>query len=179
MPANASFGREYDNQPKENMFRRKTILLVAAALSMMTAAYAASQVAPSGGDVTVTMPTESAAKAVIRAFNIMDDARLRYTCVIGALGGALISIAMFSTPKFRPMAAKFTVAAMGGSMATPAIMRLCNIPTEADLILGSSFVVAILSYSVIQVLAPLVPKALALMFRQKYMPSDDDEENQS
>ncbi len=131
---------------------------------MMLAAFAAAQVTPT---------PETTVKEVIKAMTIMDDARLRYTCIIGAIGGALISIAMFSTPKFRPMAAKFIVSAVSGSMLTPVIMRVSAVPVDTDWTIGAACMVAILAYSVIHALAPLVPRALAAIFRQKYMPEDD------
>lgn len=153
------------------MFRRKTVLLVFAALSVMVAAYAAAQIAPIDKPL---ISNEATAKEVIQALNVMDDARLRYSCIIGSLGGALISIAMFKTPHFRPMLAKFLVSSISGIMATPAIMRLSRATLDTDYIMGGALVVAIVSYSVIQVLSPLVPQAVAWAFRQKYLPPEDD-----
>lgn len=177
----ANYGRNQEPQPEtEPMLRRKALLLVFAAFSVMLAAYAAAKTIPDTletvSNATVVQDVEVAQEA-IKALNIMDDARLRFTCIIGAFGGALISVAMFSTPRFRPMAAKFIVAAISGSMLTPMLMRSAYVPLDTDWSLGSSCLVAILAYSVIQAVAPLVPKAIALLFRQKYMPPEEEENN--
>jgi hypothetical protein len=168
----------YGGSPKSSNpaeMRHKTILLVFAALSVMVAAYGASAIplVPTPQEATPEVVAETQIR-VIQALNIMDDARLRYTCIIGAVGGACISIAMFSTPRFRPMAGKFTVAAISGSMLTPAIMRFCNIALDTDWIIGSAFVVAVCAYSVLQAIVPLVPRALAWAFRTKYLPPEED-----
>lgn len=147
----------------------------------MVAAYGAAVVPEVPAQPETLSPEDVAVtqQQVIQVLNIMDNARLRYTCIIGALGGAVISIAMFSTPRFRPMAAKFTVSAVTGSMITPSLMRVWNVPQDTDWILASAFAVSICAYSVLQALVPLVPRSLAWAFRTKYMPPEEDADPKS
>lgn len=165
------FRNEKKTPEKDDHMPSKTVVLIFAAVSIMVAAYGAANI-----PFVAEIQESPATKEVLKVLNVMDDARLRYTCIIGAVGGAIISIAMFSTPRFRPMTAKFVVSAVSGSMVTPAIMRMFYMPLDTDWILGASCVVAVCAYSVIQVLAPLVPMAVAWAFRQKYLPPENKDQ---
>src|SRR5688572_29040340 len=56
---------------------------------------------------------------VIRAINVMDDARLRLVCVAGSIGGALVSVLLFQMPKPKAFIAKLIGSGLAGVIFSP------------------------------------------------------------
>lgn len=122
-------------------------IIIAAGIGIISAAAAA------------LLPDPSTASAL----SIVDDNRLRLICVAGSLGGAVMSIMLFSVNSPRELAAKLTTAALAGIMFSPMLLRYLRWADRTDAILAVSAAVALLSWTILQ---SIVPMAAAMLKRK-------------
>jgi hypothetical protein len=101
-----------------------------------------------------------AAKDVMRAvhMNVMDDASLRLVCIMGSIGGALISVLLYPLPRTKELIAKLVVSVIAGVMFTPMVVRWLNLSRDTDTLLFASCAVALLGYTSLQIIVPLAHK---------------------
>lgn len=116
-----------------------------------------------------------AAQEVIKAMdvNVMDDARLRLVCLAGSIGGALVSVLLFQLPKIKALVAKLVVSGLSGMMFTPILVRHLGLTLDTDTLIASSGLVALLSYSVLQAIVPVLQKAAEKWLGMKVGAPDD------
>lgn len=109
----------------------------------------------------------------VQAFSgpaIFDDERYRLICIVGALGGALLNLGLYSspTPGIRPMAWKVFCSTITGVVVTPMVIHWVNIVPNVDNLLFFSFFMALISVGVVRGVAPLWTR----FFVQKLAPVD-------
>ena len=100
----------------------------------------------------------AAALPELTGTSIIDDNRLRLICVAGSLGGAVISIMLFATGSHKELARKLTVSALAGILLTPMLLRYLTWTSQTDAILAVSAIVAMLSWSVLQTVVPMLSR---------------------
>lgn len=115
-------------------------ILIAACVGMLSSLLAA------------VIPDPAAAAAGIV---IMDDTRLRLICIAGSLGGAVVSVMLFSVTTHKELARKLTVSSLSGVIFSPVIMRYIAVPASTDYVLVISAVTALLSWSALQTVVPM------------------------
>lgn len=98
---------------------------------------------------------------------VMDSSALRLYCISGALGGAFVSICLFPVAEWQVGARKALASALSGVVFSPLLLHWWNMTLTVDYVLGISAAVALCSWSVLQVLAPLVPGVVARWFGAK------------
>jgi hypothetical protein len=132
--------------------------------------------------IVAAMPDVQAA-----AFNgpaIYDDERLRLICIVGALGGAVFNLGLYSEPKpgIRPMAWKVFCSAMAGVAFTPIAIHWLGVVPNIDNLLAASFVMAIVSVGALKMVVPAWTRFLGTKLGADSAaapPSSSDQTNQS
>lgn len=97
---------------------------------------------------------------------IWDTNQLRMFCLIGAIGGAFVSILSFPVPvkdeggasPARRMAAKFISSGISGMAFTPVIIKWFGWSMNVDVVLAASAAVALCAVGVLHQLVPLVTR---------------------
>lgn len=115
------------------------------------------------------------AHAAASTVNIIDDQKLRIICIIGALGGSVLSIVLFPVGNHRQLAGKLFGSSIAGIIGTPMLMRWFAIEPQTDPLLFVSCVVALLSWSILQIAVPFLNQLAAkwLMAKaEKFSPKD-------
>lgn len=115
-------------------------LLIAACVGMLTSLLAA----------TIPDPATAATGIVI-----MDDTRLRLICMAGSLGGAVMSVMLFTVTTHKELARKLTLSSLSGLIFSPVIMRYLAVPVSTDYVLVVSAVTALLSWTSLQTVVPM------------------------
>lgn len=93
-----------------------------------------------------------------QAIDLLNDSRLTMVCVFGAIGGAVLAIALFPQPTPRQMAAKFGASMVSGGVFTPALIEWLELPIRSSYVLAGSAVVAMVAVGVLHTVIPLVEK---------------------
>lgn len=99
------------------------------------------------------------------ALDVLDDTRLTALCILGAIAGAFLAVALWppqedtDTNKMRRLAAKFGSSMIAGATFTPMIIRWSKWSCDADVVLATSTGVAMLSVAIIHATVPLIEKA--------------------
>lgn len=157
------------------------IQMVTAALMMLDAEPTAQIVAEkvlAGGNVEV---------AVGPVVVIISDHWLRAYCIIGAVLGSILSIAVYP-PKdmnqksiIRKSATSLTVSLISGIMFTPVIIRYYDLPRDGDWVLFAAGTVSLLSVSVLSQILPILINSArnktkdvaSTVFGKSYVPDSD------
>ncbi len=145
--------------------QRQITLLLAAAIGIAIAAavlLALPLHAENPLQVPAPVPVGSVAPAPVQivvnaTVGVLEDWRLRLYCIIGALGGAVLSVGMFPPPRqgLRPFALKFFCSSIAAVLFSPALVRKFGIPMDPDYILAFSGAAGLCAWAMIQVLVPL------------------------
>jgi hypothetical protein len=108
---------------------------------------------------------------------VLDDERMRLVCVIGAIGGAVISALIFTPPKAtgRQFAIKIAASSLAGIFFTPAIIYKFGMEITFDVVAPSAAAVALVSVGALRVLVPLWEKHFTGRFRPPNAEDDEDE----
>lgn len=91
---------------------------------------------------------------------IMDDSRLRLICIAGSLGGAVVSVMLFTVTSHKELARKMTVSCISGIVFSPVIMRYVSLDPTTDYVLLCSAVTAMLSWTLLQTVIPMVTQKI-------------------
>lgn len=105
------------------------------------------------------------------AVTIMDDEKMRLICIIGAVGGGVLSALIFSPPQAtgRMFAVKVGSSSLAGILFTPSLVHWLGWTLNIDTLLGTSAGIALVGIGVIRVAVPLWAKYAA----RKFGPPDD------
>jgi hypothetical protein len=141
----------YALKPFDTMNHESIATVVIATLAAMLSAVSAALM-PTVVEVTGTV------HEALQSVNVMDDARLRLVCICGSLGGALLSVLLFPLPRTKPLIAKLFASGLAGMMFSPMIVRWDGLTLDTDTMLFVSGMVALLSYSMLQMAVPLLNK---------------------
>lgn len=147
------------NETPMTQVREMTFLLMTSALAAIASAlllampiHAEPSLAslPPGDDAVNTMVVET-------TMNVIENWRLRLYCIIGALGGAWLSVGMFPPPKngIRPFALKFSCSCIAAIMFSPALMHKIGVILDPDYVLAVSGLFGLVSWAMIQIAVPL------------------------
>lgn len=121
---------------------------------------------------------------------IVGDNWLRAYCIVGAVLGSILAIAIYPPKEvsqfqfktaIRKAAANLTVSLISGIMFTPVIIRYFELPRDGDWVLFSAGTVSLLSVSVLSALLPILATAAknrakdvaAKAFGPRYIPDSD------
>ena len=88
---------------------------------------------------------------------ILNDTQMRFACIAGALGGAVLSVLIFP-PKLathRTIAAKFFASGVSGFIFAPMTLRWLHLPRDFDTVLGCAAIVALTAIGVLRIAVPL------------------------
>lgn len=96
---------------------------------------------------------------------IWDKSQFRIFCLLGAIGGAFLAIALFPPRErvgnySRRLAIKFVSSGVAGLLFTPIVIRWQGWPVDVDIVLAVSGVVALMSVSLISALVPVFVKRI-------------------
>lgn len=97
---------------------------------------------------------------------ILAHKTLRLYCLIGAVMGGLICIAITGGGTVREMAWKWLTGVCSGIVFTPLIIRWAGIHPGIDYIVGASAIVAILAWTSLHKLVPIVDRWLLRRVRK-------------
>ena len=117
--------------------------------------------------MAASLPDASA--AVTQAASLLDDSRLRLVCVAGSLGGAVLSVMLFTIQTHKELAQKLISSSISGIVFSPVIIRYAHLESSTDLVLAVSAVTALLSWGVLQIAVPFAQS----WFRRRYLPDED------
>jgi uncharacterized membrane protein len=100
---------------------------------------------------------------------IWDKSQFRIFCLLGAIGGAFLAIALFPPREqlgnySRRLALKFVSSGIAGLLFTPIIIRWQKWPIDVDTVLAVSGIVALVSVSIISALVPIFVKKVVGKF---------------
>jgi len=92
---------------------------------------------------------------------VMDDGKMRLICIIGAIGGGLLSALVFSPPKAtgRNFAIKVGTSSLAGILFTPIVIHWLGWKANVDILLGISAIVAMIAIGAIRIAVPLWERA--------------------
>ena len=108
---------------------------------------------------------EAGVSAAVPNVDVFDDVRRISICVVGAMIGAMLTVAIVpqntenEKSLTRRLAMKFGASALGGVAFAPAIMQWIGLPKSADYLMGCSAGTAAVVVSVLHVIQPLIAKA--------------------
>lgn len=87
---------------------------------------------------------------------ILNDTQMRFACLAGALGGAVLSVLIFP-PKLvtrNTIASKFVASGISGVIFSPMALRWLHLPRDFDTVLGCSAVVSLIAIGVLRISVP-------------------------
>lgn len=121
-------------------------------------------------------------EGLIMEVELLNDTRLVTLCVIGAIAGAFLAVAIWAPAstatdqaKVRSLTAKFGASMIAGANFTPVIIRLMDWPCSSDVVLGVSTAVAMVAVAFLHSVIPVIEKAWSalVVFRLKKWFGDD------
>lgn len=94
---------------------------------------------------------------------IMDDEKMRLVCIIGAIGGGVLTTLLSSEkePSARGLIARVLISTGSGIMFTPAVFHWMNWQANTDSLLTVSAITAMVSVGVLKTVLPLWQKFIA------------------
>lgn len=105
---------------------------------------------------------------------LLADTRLTALCLIGAVAGGIIAVALWpprdtesEAQRTRALAAKFGSSMFMGAGLTPAIIRLMNWPLSGDVALPCAMLVAMFSVAAVHATTPIVLAAWQRYVRRR------------
>ena len=104
---------------------------------------------------------------------ILNDTQMRFACLAGALGGAVLSVLIFP-PKMvthRTIASKFFASGISGIIFAPIALRWLRLPRDFDTVLGTAAGVALTAIGVLRIAVPLWERMAG---KQLSPPKDSD-----
>lgn len=120
--------------------------------------------------VAALTAAQAAAAAAVPANEVFDDFRRASICVIGALIGAFLTVAVFPPGgkteqlRLRALSTKFGASMLAGVAFTPAGMTWFGLPKTPDYLIAASAFVAVFSVSGLHIIAPRVERVLDRVF---------------
>lgn len=134
-----------------------------------------------GLDHSTTVMLAELPKAEVDAIvSVLDDNRLRMFSLVGALGGAVISICLFPLKGgLKAMAARLTVSVISGTffapvfVFAPALIDMSSWVSVTDRTLALSGLVALFSWGVLQEIVPLGGRLFHAVMRWVFRIPDD------
>lgn len=107
----------------------------------------------------------SIVSGTLSAQTIWDQSQLRMFCLIGALGGAFLAVALFPPKEgagspVRRLAAKFLSSGIAGMLFTPIVIRWREWPLDVDVVLAVSGAVALVAVTVLHTAIPILLRRL-------------------
>ncbi len=147
------------------MIQKALFLFSIAALEVLAAGVLLLQGADKAG-LEMTTQVESPSVVIFE-----DRQRIAY-CLIGAMCGAFVSVAIFppkpnETSLVRGMGAKFGCSAIGGIILTPKAVYYSGWDPNADNLITASFFVATIAVSLLHTVLPLLEKKLISIVEKK------------
>lgn len=142
----------------------RSLLLILLVVGSIVAAVAGAE---SGAVTLKTTAGETVNLVTSAGAGIMNDSQLRLFCLSGALGGALISLGLFKIDSMQEGARKVGVSSISGVVFTPLIMHWWGISLQTDYVLGFAATVALCSWTVLQLVVPMVGGMVAKWFSTK------------
>lgn len=109
---------------------------------------------------------QAAVAAAVEPDEVFDDFRGASICVIGALIGAFLTVAVFppagktDAARSRALAAKFGASMLAGVAFTPAGMSWLGLAKSADNLMAASAFVAVFATTGLHIVAPRVERFL-------------------
>lgn len=91
---------------------------------------------------------------------ILTDTQMRFACIAGALGGAILSVLIFPPRKatHRNVAAKFFASGVSGVIFAPMVVRWANLPRDFDSVIATSAIVALTAIGVLRLAVPAIER---------------------
>lgn len=115
---------------------------------------------------------------------ILDDGKMRIVCVIGAVGGSLLTALILTPPRANGIqfARKVVASQISGVLFTPVIFHWFGWVPTVDNLIAIAAVVSMLSVGVIRLVVPLYTKTVAKWFGvevgdDRYPDNKDDDKN--
>lgn len=109
--------------------------------------------------------------STLTGHTILNDAQMRFACIIGALGGAILNVAIFP-PRVatrHAIAIKFVASGLSGMIFAPLAIRWLRLTPDFDIVIFISAAVALVAIRLIRLAIPLIEKKA-----EKRMRDDDD-----
>lgn len=113
--------------------------------------------------LAAVMPDPAAVAGIV----IMDDSRLRLICIAGSLGGSVLSVVLFKVVTHQELARKLAGSSLSGVIFSPIIVRYLGVAVSTDFVLVISAVTALLSWTILPTVVPLVSDLIVGKFRRK------------
>lgn len=106
------------------------------------------------GQVPTTLPPE-VQEAIKQAISVMDDGKLRIVCIIGAMGGGVLSALLYPLGSPKQLSGKIVGSAISGIMFSPKLLSWMSWQLTTDNVLCMAGAVALLSWTLLQLAIPL------------------------
>lgn len=108
--------------------------------------------------------------------SVLQDSFLSLVCLSGAIGGGIMSIAFFREDQdSRSVTAwKFIGSSFAGAYFTPGFLHYLGWNLTSDVVLTSSAVIGLVSWSVLRKIIPILPKLFAKRVKRQF--GDDEPE---
>lgn len=114
--------------------------------------------------------------AAIPESSFVTDTQMRFACIAGALGGAILSVLIFPPRQatHRTVAAKFFASGISGVIFSPLVLQKMGWAADFNSVLAVSAIVALIAIGVLRTAVPIWEK---LAIRQ--MSGKDDNKTES
>ncbi len=134
-----------------------TISVVLWAAFSGLAAIIAAIIPDTGHTIVSQMGPETVSTTTTVTTNILDDSKLRLICLAGAVGGAILSVALFHKEgsSAKTLARKLTASSIAGVIMAPMVLRWSGLGFGTDAMLFVSGAVALLSWGVLMSAVPM------------------------
>ncbi len=108
--------------------------------------------------------------AIKHAVSVMDDGRLRIACLLGSLGGGILSTLLFPLGRPKEYAGKILGSSITGLIFSPKLMEWLHWDADLTNVVAMSGIVSLLSWSVLQPLVPLLGNLITKWVGSKFKP---------
>lgn len=135
---------------------------IATILGAMTAG-ALSLLASVSEDITGMSPqevVEVVEKVQQASSGLLDNNRLICMVLAGSIGGGLLAVMLFPLPTAKELCFKFLGSGIASMFVVPGAFRFFGWELAAEYVLTTSFIVAFVSWAILQIFVPLALKAL-------------------
>lgn len=100
-------------------------------------------------------------EAIKHAVSVLDDGRLRIACLLGAFGGGVLSTLLFPLGRPKEYASKIFGSTIAGILLSPKMLVWCSWELNLDNVVCMSGIVALLSWTTLQLGLPVVSRGLS------------------
>lgn len=119
--------------------------------------------------ITCFAAVDAAFVAAVPSGEVFDDVRTTAICVIGAIIGAFLTVAVFpptndtDTNTIRRLALKFGSSMLSGIAFTPGLMQYIGLEKTTDLLMATAAIISVFAVTILHLLAPRVESIVRWM----------------